>query len=102
VQATTSQQTLKKQSKPQKQVAPKAEKPAGQKQAAKHKNEVPKQTKAKEVKPHYAKVQELPPAPAIDPQPAPPPVQPTNRIPIISSVVDGVTAVGTSLSNLVR
>lgn len=93
----------KKQSKPQKQAQPKSEKPAPQKQAAKPKGDQPKQAKAKEQKPpRYAKVQELPPAPAIDPQPAAPPPPPANRIPILSTVVDGVNAVGNSLSNLVR
>ena len=87
--------------KAQKQAAPKTEK-----QAAKPKSDAqPKQAKAKPKdmkQPRYAKVQELPPAPAIDPQPVAPPPPATNRIPIISSVVDGVSAVGNSLSNLVR
>ena len=97
------QPVAKKQSRPQKQAQPKSEKPAPQKQAAKPKGDQPKQAKAKEQKPpRYAKVQELPPAPAIDPQPAAPPPPPANRIPILSTVVDGVNAVGNSLSNLVR
>ena len=97
------QPVAKKQSRPQKQAQPKSEKPATQKQPAKPKGDQPKQAKAKEQKPpRYAKVQELPPAPAIDPQPAAPPPPPANRIPILSTVVDGVNAVGNSLSNLVR
>ena len=101
--ATPPQPVAKKQSKPQKQAQPKSEKSAPQKQAAKPKGDQPKQAKAKEQKhPRYAKVQELPPAPAIDPQPAAPPPPPANRIPILSTVVDGVNAVGNSLSNLVR
>jgi len=92
-----------KQTKPQKQAAPKSDKPAAVKQSAKPKAETPKQAKAKDAKPpRYAKVQELPPAPAIDPAPVAPPPPPQTRIPIISSVVDGVSAVGNSLSNLVR
>jgi hypothetical protein len=91
-----------KPAKPQKQSAPKSDKPASMKQSAKPKTDGPKQAKAKDAKPpRYAKVQELPPAPAIEAAPvAPPPQQ--NRIPIISSVVDGVNAVGNSLSSLVR
>lgn len=92
--------------KPQKQAAPKSEKAAATKQAVRPKNETePKQakTKAKDTKPpRYAKVQELPPAPAIEPAPVAPSPPPSNRIPILSSVLDGVNAVGNSLSNLVR
>lgn len=92
--------------KPQKQAAPKSDKPAAAKQVAKPKSEAQsKQAKAKpkDAKPpRYAKVQELPPAPTIEPPPVAPPPPPSNRIPIISSVVDGVSAVGNSLSNLVR
>ena len=92
-----------KPTKPQKQAAPKSDKPAQVKQSAKPKSDTPKQAKAKDAKPpRYAKVQELPPAPAIDPAPVMPPPPQQNRIPIISSVVDGVNAVGNSLSSLVR
>jgi hypothetical protein len=53
--------------------------------------------------PVRAKVTELPPAPSITPEPAViPPAPQDKRIPIISNIADGMSAVGNSLSSLVR